>query len=357
MTQRTAAALTSMLLLAATLFALSLAKTPYVQYSPGPTVDVLGEQDGREIIEVSGHKTYRDDGELRMVTVYVSPPGGISLFTALGGWLSPDREVRPAKVVYPQDQTEEESDQESAVQMVGSQDAAVAAALRELGYAVPEVVEVLAVQKGMPAAGTLEVRDVLVAIGGKKITTAQDAVDAVQAHAAGTPIEFRIRRAGKERTVSITPKEVEGTPRVGIVPGPGFTFPFDVSIGISESIGGPSAGLMFSMAIYDTLTPGSLTGGQDIAGTGEITADGDVGPIGGIEQKIVGARHDGAHLFLVPDENCADALKADAGDMRLMRADTLESALDGVEAWVEDEDATLPSCEDWVREHPDQEAS
>ena len=98
--------------------------------------------------------------------------------------------------------------------------------------------------------------------------------------------------------------------RVGIVPGTGFTFPFDVHVNIDPDIGGPSAGLMFSLAIYDTLTPGSLTGDELVAGTGTIPDDGSVGPIGGIQQKIVAARDDGAELFLVPPDNCADALGA-----------------------------------------------
>ena len=86
--------------------------------------------------------------------------------------------------------------------------------------------------------------------------------------------------------------------------------PFDVSVNINDDIGGPSAGLMFSLAIYDTLTPGSLTGGQVVAGTGTIDDGGQVGPIGGIQQKIAGAREAGAQLFLVPPDNCADAARA-----------------------------------------------
>ena len=160
-----------------------------------------------------------------------------------------------------------------------------------------------------------------------------------------------VLRDGKEVTVPVTTKEVAGEDgekrrQIGIQLGVGFIFPFTVSVKISENIGGPSAGLMFALAIYDTLTPGSLTGGAELAGTGELDSEGVVGPIGGIQQKIAGARDAGVDLFLVPEENCADALGADNGDMRLVRATSFEQALGPVETWVEDHDAKLPRCED-----------
>lgn len=347
MKQRLIAVLASLALLFSTLLAISFIPLPYVKYSPGPTVDVLGENDGHEIIEVSGHEVFRDDGQLRLTTVYLSPPaGGINLYTAMQGWLSDELDVYPYELVYPDDQTPEDADQESAVLMVGSQDAAIAAALTELGYDFTRQVEVQAVSPGMPAAGKLKVHDVLLRIGGTRIRSPQDVVDAVTGHAAGTPLDFRVRRGDKTVDVAVTPKQTDGSPKVGIVPGLGFDFPFDVTIGISPDIGGSSAGLMFSLAIYDTLTEGSLTDGEAVAGTGTIDEQGTVGPIGGIAQKVVGARASGADLFLVPPDNCTEALTADHGDMRLMRADDLESAIDGIESWADDPDAPLPTCED-----------
>jgi PDZ domain-containing protein len=144
--------------------------------------------------------------------------------------------------------------------------------------------------------------------------------------------------------VAVTPAKVDGDYKIGIQLGPGFTFPFDVSVDIGDNIGGPSAGLMFSLAIYDTLSRGSLTGGHDIAGTGEIRPDGTVVPIGGIAQKIVGARDAGVELFLVPDANCEEALGAPREDMRLVRVKTMPDALKSIQTWVADPDADLPSC-------------
>ena len=147
--------------------------------------------------------------------------------------------------------------------------------------------------------------------------------------------------------MSVTPTTVDGHPHVGIQVGtePVQKLPVDVKVNLDPAIGGPSAGLMFSLGIYDTLTPGSLTGGKTIAGTGTVDAAGSVGPIGGIQQKIVGARDAGAQLFLVPPDNCAEALGAPNGDMRLVKATTMHDALRAVQTWVQDPSASLPSCE------------
>ena len=345
MSQRTLAGILAVPLLAVLWVVALVTGLPYVTYQPGVTVDVLGEQDGREIVQVSGHKTYRDGGQLRMTTVYVTrPQSTVNLFEATGAWISRDDAVVPYEAVYAPDETQEDSRTESAVAMVSSQDSAVAAALAELGYDVSPVTEVLNVAEDLPADGKLEVRDVLLEVAGRDITTAQDVVEAVQGAPAGEPLEFRIRRDERERTVTITPREVDGTPRVGITPGPGFDFPFRVSVQIDEDIGGPSAGLMFSLAIYDTLTPGSLTGDAVVAGTGTIDQEGNVGPIGGIPQKIAASREEGAELFLVPVDNCAEAEEAPRGDMRLAVVATMHEAVEAVETWTADHDAALPTC-------------
>ena len=346
MTQRTIAAavaapLTLLLLVLA--FVLPL---PYATYAPGLTVDVLGENGGAEIIQVQGHKVYPPDGQLRMTTVFVSKPGVRKTLPELVQvWLDDDEAVYPYEAVYPDDQTDEENQREGAVDMVTSQDKAIAVALAEMGEKVTPAVGVAFVQPGMPADGRLQVRDVFVTIDGKAVTTPQDVVDAVAASPAGQPIAFEVLRGGKRQTVDITPEQVEGQQRVGIDLGTFYRFPFQVSVNIDPDIGGPSAGLMFALAIYDTLTPGSLTEGRTIAGTGTIDPEGRVGPIGGIQQKIAGARDAGAQLFLVPPDNCDEALGSDHGSMRLVRADTMHDARLAVDAWTDDQGAELPSCE------------
>jgi PDZ domain-containing protein len=320
---------------------------PYVTYYPGPTVDILARSDGEETVRVTGHKAYYDDGEMRMTTVYVSQPEqDVTLPILLKAYFDPDAAVWPRSSIYAPDETDESSDRESAVAMVSSQDTAVAAALTQLGEEVAPVVEVQDVTPGLPAEGRLEVRDVLLEVNGTAVTEAQDVVDAVDQAKAGEPITFVVRRDGKERTVEVTPESVDGDLRVGITPGVGYDFPFQVSVDIADNIGGPSAGLMMSLAIFDTLTPGSMTGGADIAGTGTITPAGKVGPIGGIQQKIAAARDAGAELFLVPADNCDGIGGVDTGDMRLAKATTMDGAVKTLNDWVADSDADLPSCEE-----------
>lgn len=348
MTQRTVAGLCALVLLGV-LVAVSVFKPlPYVTYAPGGTVDVLGENDGKEIIQVSGHRSYRDDGQLRMTTVLVSTPEAtLDLFSLMTDWVNPDDAIYPFDSVYTADETQEQNREEGQVDMVTSQDAATAAALRELGYAVKPAIEVAAVTPDTPADGKLEVRDLLLEVGGIPIKTPDDVAKAVSGADPGTPIPFRVRRGGtkgKVVEVEITPTMIDGHQRVGIRIGTGFEFPFDVSVDIDPKIGGPSAGLMFSLAIYDTLTPGSLTGDGIVAGTGTMEVTGKVGPIGGIQQKIVGAREAGAQLFLVPPDNCDEAVDAHNGDMRLVKAVTMHAAVRAVEAWVKDHDVTLPTC-------------
>jgi hypothetical protein len=149
MTQRVNATLTAVVLLFLLFVAAAFLPLPYVTYSPGPTVDVLGTNGDREVIQVSGHQTYRDDGQLRMVTVYVTPAGGkVTLLDALEAWFNPEEAIYPYATQYPDGQTAEESDAESAIEMVSSQDSAIAAALRALDYPVKPVIEVLGVDDG-----------------------------------------------------------------------------------------------------------------------------------------------------------------------------------------------------------------
>jgi PDZ domain-containing protein len=355
-TQRQIAACLAIPLLAALLLAAFLAPVPFATYHPGPTFDVLGETDGDEIIQVSGAKTYRDDGAIMMTTVSVSQEGvDKSLFEVMRDWVDPDAAVYPYDLIHPPGTTAEQDEIEGQMQMVSSQDNAIAAALRELDYDVEPALEVLSISPGTPADGALAVRDIFVSVDGVQLTAdeagQQALLDVIQEAKDGQKLEFVVLRDGKEVTVPVGTKEVAdedgGTRRqIGIQLGVGFVFPFSVSVNISDNIGGPSAGLIFSLAIYDTLTPGSLTGDHDIAGTGELDADGKVLPIGGIQQKIAGARSAGVDLFLVPSDNCPDALGADNGDMRLVRAESFKQTLGAVEDWVEDPDADLPSCED-----------
>ena len=343
MSRRSLATAIAVPLLVGLWVAAALVPVPYVTYHPGSTTDMLSETGGQERIQISGHDAYYDDGALRMTTVSVTPPeDDVSIFEALTAWLSDEEAVEPYDAVYDEGETDKQSDTQGAVDMTSSQDAAIAVALTQLGYKLPIDVTVGEVTEGMPADGVLETEDQLLRVNGTKVRRAQDVIDAA---ATGDPLDLVVRRGKEWLKVSVTPKKTADGPRIGIGLGEAYSdFPFDVSVLIDPQIGGPSAGLMFSLAIYDTLTPGSLTGGHDIAGTGEISSDGTVGPIGGIAQKVVGARDAGAELFLVPDANCEQALGAPREDMRLVRVRTMSDALESIKTWVADPDADLPSC-------------
>ncbi|MCL8024898.1 YlbL family protein [Nocardioides bruguierae] len=354
MTQRTLAAVLAVPVVIALLVAVAFTGLPYATYAPGPTIDVLGisgdavggSGDG-EIISVDGAKAYYDDsGQLRMTTVSVSATDRqMPLPELLWAWFDPSEAVYPYDYVHPDDTTAEEEEQKGAIQMVTSQDVAVAVAEEALGYDVSPVLMVALVQDGSPADGVLKVRDLVLRINGEKVTGTQMLVRTIR-RSGGDPVTLVLQRNGKRRTVTITPeKGDDGVYRVGFTPGTGYEFPVQVSIDIDSSIGGPSAGLMFSLAVYDTLTEESVTGGHVIAGTGTMSEDGAVGPIGGIQQKIAGAERDGAEVFLVPADNCAEALEVDDGSPTLLRADDFDSALAAVQDWVADpDDPDLPTC-------------
>ncbi len=295
-----------------------------------------------------------------MTTVSVTPKDSdLNLFQVMGAWLDRDDAVYPKESVYPDDKSADEVRDEGQVQMVSSQDTAVAVALQALGETVTPSLEVTLVSPGSPADGALAVRDLIRKVNGTPLSddvnkASDELRAAIRSTAVGQQVTFTVLRDGKEVDVKVTPEErstdlfgavtVTGSQQVGIVLGQGFILPFPVTVTIDPRIGGPSAGLMFSLAIYDTLTPGSLTGGGEVAGTGEIAPDGTVGAIGGIQQKIVGAREAGAELFLVPADNCEDVKGAHNDDMRLVRVDTFDTAETAIEDWAKDRDAKLPTC-------------
>lgn len=323
---------------------------PYVTFAPGPTVNVLGTYDKQDIIEVSGRKTYEDKGGLRLVTVIPSgPESKVSLAQLVWAWASPNDAVYPYKAVYTPQDTRSSVREQSGEQMVSSQDNAVAAALRALDIPYADIVKIAAVDKDGPAQGKLKAGDLVMAVNGQRARTLEQLTGAIQPLPIGSTVTLKVKRDAKVVTEQITTVASPQDPKksaIRVQIAPSYRFPFRVDLNIDQNIGGPSGGLMFALGIYDVLTPGSLTGGKVIAGTGEIDAAGKVGEIGGIQQKLVGAQDDGARLFLVPAGNCAEALGGhyDPEKMRLVKVSTLEEALADVKAWAKDPDAKLARC-------------
>ncbi|MEU3279472.1 YlbL family protein [Streptomyces antibioticus] len=361
MPRRTATMLASTLMLIALLCAGVLIPVPYSEMSPGPTVNTLGEHDGEPVLQIAGRKTYPADGHLNMTTVRVTGADyRMNLVEAVYGWLAHDNKVVPHDTLYPDGKTEEESTQENAEEFSQSQESAKVAALKELDIPVASWVIVSTVVKGSPAEGRLHAGDVIKAVDGKAVKAPGDVAGLVTKHKPGQDVVFTIvpakeqaaaekarRTATKTQDVTIrtAASDDSGEKRaiVGISAGTDHTFPFTVDIKLAD-VGGPSAGLMFALGIYDKLTPGNLTGGKFVAGTGTIDDDGKVGPIGGIEMKTVGARGQGAQYFLTPADNCAAAAKDTPAGLRLVKVDTIDDALAALKDIRSGDTADLPKC-------------
>jgi PDZ domain-containing protein len=319
----------------------------YAVPDPGPVLNTLGKVDGKSLIVISGHPTYPTSGTLDLLTVSVvgGPDRPVTLFQVIKGWLDRTAAVVPEEEVFAPGQTQQQSDAENKAEMVTSQESATAAALATLKIPVPTSLEVAGTDPNSPASQVLKGGDVLLSINGETITDLAKLRTALQATGAGKDVEVRYRRAGqilksKIRTVA---DGTDGHTVLGVYINPTFKFPFSVKIQI-DNIGGPSAGMMFALGIIDTLTPGDLTGGKDIAGTGTIDADGTVGAIGGIRQKLVGARRAGADYFLAPADNCNEVRGHVPGGLQVVKVSTLDTARNDVTAIAAGRAAGLPTC-------------
>lgn len=300
---------------------------PMVALGPGPTYDTLGEVNGIPVVSVEGLSTYPTSGHLNMTTVAVSDR--LTLFSVLAMWAASERQVVPRDQVFPPQLSDEQVQRENSQQFLASEVNAQIAALGVLG--IPTRVVVTEIVPGSPADGTLQAGDEVVAVSGRPV----DSIDALTAALAdtkpGQTVTVSYRRAGRLNSVDVALAASPDRPhgllgvRPGVEPRDG-----DVTIQLGD-IGGPSAGLMFALAVVDRLTPGELTGGRFIAGTGAITPDGVVQPIGGITFKMAAARAAGAEVFLVPAENCAEATKNAPDGLLLVRVANLREAIAALE--------------------------
>ncbi|ROQ66179.1 PDZ domain-containing protein [Streptomyces sp. 840.1] len=351
--------LASTLVLIALLCAGVLIKVPYAEMSPGPTVNTLGEVDGDPVLQITGHKTYKTSGHLNMTTVRVTGADyRMNLVEAVYGWLGHDSLVVPHDTLYPDGKTEQQSTQENAEEFSQSQESAKVAALTELGIPVSSRVVVSTVIKDSPAQGKLHAGDVIKAVDGTAVKQPEDVAKLVTRHKPGQDVTFTVIPAKAAAAAEKAGKEPEGTEKitlttakapkenraiVGIQAGTDHTFPFDIDIKLAD-VGGPSAGLMFSLGIVDKLTPGQLTGGKFVAGTGTIDDKGKVGPIGGINMKLVGARNAGARYFLTPADNCKSAASDTPDGLTLVRVKTIDDAKKSLDRIRSGDTAGLASC-------------
>lgn len=346
MSRRSTAQVLALVLIALAMLAAVMIPLPYLVLSPGPAVDVLGKLGGKPVISVSGAPTYPTAGRLDLTTVSESggPYGRTALTRVVGGWLDPTVAVVPTRVLYPTDESAQQVEQQNTADMLQSQDDAVVAALRHLGLPVTLTVSVASVTAGGPSDGHLKADDRIVSVDGQKVSTADEVRDAITKHKPGETVTFVVERGGQQVTVPVVSAPAKDDPNravVGFLPREGYTSPVTVTVNVQD-VGGPSAGLMLTLGIIDQLTPEQENAGAHVAGTGTIDVDGTVGPIGGIRQKLAGARAAGATVFLVPAGNCAEALLQVPDGLRLVKVTDVDDALSGMASAVAGRAA--PTC-------------
>lgn len=316
-------------------------RVPYLVLGPGPTFNTLGTDSGKDIIAVSGHPVTRTTGHLNLMTVSADTQN-TTIAGAIRGWLRHDEVVVPHDSIYPPGTSQQQQSAQDAEDFTASQDNATAAAACELGY--PKGFGVISVASDSPNASVLKPGDRFVSVAGVKITEDAALRKVLAAHKAGDTLPTVVIRGGKQVTVqAVLGAHASGssTPRLGITVGEGCLPPFEISLSLT-GIGGPSAGLMFTLGIIDKISEHDLTHGRFIAGTGTIDPSGKVGQIGGISLKMIAAKRAGATIFLAPASNCADVRGDIPAGLNVVRVETLHDAITSLDTLAKG--GAVPHC-------------
>jgi PDZ domain-containing protein len=319
---------------------LAVVTVPFVSLGPGPTFDTLGEVDGKQVVQIEGTQTHSTSGHLNMTTV--SQRDDLTLGEALTLWISGQEQLVPRDLVYPPGKSRDEVDKANNADFKNSEDSAEYAALGYLKY--PEAVTAASVSDPGPSAGKLKPGDAIDAVNRTPVANVEQFTTLLKNTKPGQVVTIDYRRKNEppgvvDITLGTNKDRDYGFLGVGVLDAPWA--PFSVNFNLAN-IGGPSAGLMFSLAVVDKLTTGDLAGSTFVAGTGTISSEGKVGPIGGITHKMAAARAAGATVFLVPAKNCYEAVADIPSGLKLMKVDTLGSAVDALHAMTSG--APTPSC-------------
>jgi PDZ domain-containing protein len=318
----------AVVLVAAGLIGAATVQVPYYAISPGTAFDVA------QLVRVSdGNASYPPKGSVFMTTVSLKH---VTAFEALRGWLDTTVDVVPEDDIRPKSVPADQQEQENLRAMSTSKQQALAVAFEHLGYDTitgtgATIVEVL---KRSPAAGELAIGDTITKVDDTPVELHTDAVRAIRAHEPGDEVRLTVEPNGggvvREVSVELMENpEVPGQALLGVTLRTRdleLSVPYDVAIE-SADVGGPSAGLAFTLELLDVLTPGELTGGRKVAATGTIELDGSVGLVGGVGQKTVAVKRAGAELFLVPADEVDEARKHAGADLRVEPVRDLDDAL------------------------------
>lgn len=321
---------------------------PYLTYAPGPTYNTLGEVENKQLVSISGVNTYASKGQLRMTTIseFGGPQDGVYLLDAIRAWFDPAVTVVPKESVYPDSVTNAQVAQEAAEAFSLSQNEAIGAALNYLKIPVEEFVIAQTIVKGSPSDGKVSAGSRIVAVDGVPMETPKQVVDAVRSKPVGTALTFALEKDGVQDTKIVTSAANPHDSKVayvGMSVALQYVPPFSIKFQLDQ-VGGPSAGTMFALSIIERLTPGDMTGGKSIAGTGTINGAGEVGAIGGIAQKMIAAKRAGSELFLAPAANCAEVVGNEPDGLIVAKVSTLAEAVDVVTRFGKGE-TKFASCE------------
>ncbi len=313
---------------------------PYVSLGPGPTFDTLGEVEGKQVVDIEGTPVKPTSGHLNMTTV--SQRDGLTMGQALALWVSGTQQLLPRDLVFPPEKTREDIEKSQSADFQNSEDNAKYAALNYLKF--PKAVTVEKVNDPGPSVGKLEVGDAIDAVDGVKVTQVEEFSKLLKATKPDQEVELSFRRKNAPPGTARVKLGKNGDRDYGylgiaVLDAPWVPFTIDFHL---ANIGGPSAGMVFSLAVIDKLTTGDLNGGKFVAGTGTIGSDGKVGPIGGITHKMASAQEAGAEVFLVPADNCDEARSAQPESMKLLKVETLPQAVDSLKALTSG--GTPPLC-------------
>ena len=348
MTRQTWTAFVSALAFICLAVLLVVVPVPFVSWSPGGTRDTLGNVGQEPMINVQGIDTYPTTGRLDMTIVAITPADAqLSLPQALLAYWLPHRDALPREAVYAPGKSAEEVENEDADMMETAQDDAVVAALRADSRAVTAMPAIYSVTVGGPAHKLLLPGDLVVSVDGIATPDVEAVAKRIRAHSIGEKVRFVVIRDKVQTDVNVTTVESNvqsDVPVIGISLATGYRYDPDISFDLGQQIGGPSAGLVFALAIYDKITNGSLLADRHLAGTGKITPNGDVEAIGGVQEKIAAAEKAGAVAFFVPAGNCRD-LAGVRTNMALIKVGTLKNAIDAVQTLnVSGDTSVLPHC-------------
>ena len=325
---------------------LTVLPAPYAIEEPGPTYDTLASKDGTQLVQIDGAPTYTSTGELRLTTVSLST-GDKQVFTigrVLEAFVSSRSTVAPVERVYKSPQAQKQEAQQSADDWISSQEAATVSALEASGVVVPATLKVASILDTSNAKKLLEVGDVITAADGKALVSYSDLMRLLRGHKPGDSLSLTVERGGQsvDATFDLI-AATNGRALMGISIDPTFDLPVQVKVDINN-VGGPSAGLMFALAIMDKLSPQDELHGAKVAGTGEIYVDGTVYPIGGIQYKLNGARVAGATYFLAPIANCPDVIGHIPAGLNVYAVNDLTDAYAAIVAIGQGKTEGLPTC-------------